>query len=59
MRAPATVGMRLEEVDTPALVLDLDAFERNLECSLELYRDVDGDGAVGPGDPLLAHCAPD
>ena len=30
MRAPATVGMRLEEVDTPALVLDLDAFERNL-----------------------------
>ena len=30
MRAPATAGMRLEEVDTPALVLDLDAFERNL-----------------------------
>jgi D-serine deaminase-like pyridoxal phosphate-dependent protein len=30
MRAPAALGMRLEEVDTPALVLDLDAFERNL-----------------------------
>jgi 3-hydroxy-D-aspartate aldolase len=30
MRAPATVGMRLEEVDTPALVIDLEAFERNL-----------------------------
>ena len=30
MRAPASPGMRLEEVDTPALVLDLDAFERNL-----------------------------
>jgi 3-hydroxy-D-aspartate aldolase len=31
MRAPATVGMRLEEVDTPALVIDLEAFERNLQ----------------------------
>jgi D-serine deaminase-like pyridoxal phosphate-dependent protein len=30
--APASVGMRLEEVDTPALVLDLDAFETNLRC---------------------------
>jgi 3-hydroxy-D-aspartate aldolase len=29
---PAKVGQRLEEVDTPALVLDLDAFERNLEA---------------------------
>jgi D-serine deaminase-like pyridoxal phosphate-dependent protein len=29
--APAAVGMRLEEVDTPALVLDLDAFETNLK----------------------------
>lgn len=31
MRPPASVGERLEQVDTPALVLDLDAFERNLE----------------------------
>ena len=30
VRAPAEVGMRLEEVDTPALILDLDAFETNL-----------------------------
>ena len=30
-RVPASVGQRLEEVDTPALVLDLDAFERNLQ----------------------------
>jgi D-serine deaminase-like pyridoxal phosphate-dependent protein len=30
-RPPVTVGQRLDEVDTPALVLDLDAFERNLE----------------------------
>jgi len=30
MRAPAAIGMPLDEVDTPALVLELDAFERNL-----------------------------
>jgi D-serine deaminase-like pyridoxal phosphate-dependent protein len=29
--APATIGMPLAEVDTPALLLDLDAFERNLD----------------------------
>jgi D-serine deaminase-like pyridoxal phosphate-dependent protein len=29
-RPPAEIGMPLEEVDTPALVVDLDAFERNL-----------------------------
>lgn len=28
---PADIGMPLAEVDTPALLLDLDAFERNLE----------------------------
>jgi len=28
--APARIGMRIAEVDTPALLLDLDAFERNL-----------------------------
>ena len=31
VRAPAAVGMRLEEVDTPALILDLEAFETNLK----------------------------
>src|SRR5713101_7977997 len=29
-RPPAEIGMPLDEVDTPALVVDLDAFERNL-----------------------------
>ncbi len=29
-RAPAEIGMRLDEVDTPALLIDLDAFERNI-----------------------------
>jgi D-serine deaminase-like pyridoxal phosphate-dependent protein len=28
---PAEIGMSLAEVDTPALILDLDAFERNLD----------------------------
>jgi D-serine deaminase-like pyridoxal phosphate-dependent protein len=28
---PAEIGMALAEVDTPALILDLDAFERNLD----------------------------
>ena len=28
---PAEIGMALEDVDTPALLLDLDAFERNLD----------------------------
>lgn len=30
-RPPASAGQRIEEVDTPALVLDLDAFEKNLD----------------------------
>ena len=29
-KPPAEVGMRMQEVDTPALILDLDAFEANL-----------------------------
>ncbi|MGH7098221.1 MAG: DSD1 family PLP-dependent enzyme [Stellaceae bacterium] len=29
-RPPAEIGMSLEEVDTPALIIDLDAFETNL-----------------------------
>ena len=30
-RPPAAVGQRIEEVDTPALILELDAFEKNLD----------------------------
>jgi 3-hydroxy-D-aspartate aldolase len=30
MSPPAAVGQRVEEIDTPALVLDLDAFEANM-----------------------------
>ena len=32
MIPPAAPGMALEDVDTPALIIDLDAFERNLDC---------------------------
>jgi len=32
VRPPAAVGQRLEEVDTPALILDLEAFESNLRA---------------------------
>ena len=47
MRAPASVGQRLAEVDTPALLLDLDAFESNLQT---LQRSV-----VGKGVRVRAH----
>ena len=30
--APATPGMAMADIDTPALIIDLDAFERNLRC---------------------------
>ena len=35
---PASVGMSMEQVETPALVLDLDAFERNLSRMSEEMR---------------------
>ena len=38
VRAPAVVGMRLAEVDTPALILDLDAFETNLKRLADAVR---------------------
>ena len=33
---PAEPGMREEDIDTPALVLDLDAFEHNLDTMAAL-----------------------
>src|SRR3990170_1647666 len=35
-KPPASVGMSLADVDTPALVIDLDAFERNLQRMAEV-----------------------
>jgi D-serine deaminase-like pyridoxal phosphate-dependent protein len=37
--APAAIGARLEDVDTPALLLDLDVFERNQKTLFDLVRD--------------------
>lgn len=41
-KPPASAGMALADIDTPALVLDLDAFERNLAT---LARAIEGSGA--------------
>src|SRR5579883_1999328 len=38
-RAPAAVGMPVEEVDTPCLLVDLDAFERNVATLARLVRE--------------------
>ena len=38
MPPPAAAGMALAEVDTPALIVDLDAFERNLQRMSEFVR---------------------
>jgi 3-hydroxy-D-aspartate aldolase len=37
--APAQIGQRLDDVDTPALVLDLDAFEKNQATLFNLVKD--------------------
>jgi D-serine deaminase-like pyridoxal phosphate-dependent protein len=37
-RPPAEIGMPLDEVDTPALMIDLDAFERNLRRLADRVR---------------------
>ena len=37
---PAAAGMPLAEVDTPALLLDLDAFERNVATMAEAARGI-------------------
>jgi D-serine deaminase-like pyridoxal phosphate-dependent protein len=39
VRAPAKVGDRLEDVDTPALILDLDSFEKNLSTLKDVVKD--------------------
>src|SRR5438270_10927057 len=40
-RPPAEIGMSLDEVDTPALIVDLDAFERNLRRLADRVRGAD------------------
>ena len=38
MRPAASIGQRLEEVDTPALVLDLSSFEKNLKTLVDAVK---------------------
>jgi 3-hydroxy-D-aspartate aldolase len=38
VRPPADIGMRLEDVDTPALIIELDAFEANLARMAEAAK---------------------
>jgi 3-hydroxy-D-aspartate aldolase len=38
LEPPATVGMPFADIDTPALVIDLDAFERNLSRMTDFAR---------------------
>ena len=50
----ATIGMSLDEVDTPALILDLDAFERNL---LRMRDALAGTGVVARPHSKSHKCA--
>lgn len=36
----------------------LGQFEANIDCSLELFSDDDGDGMLSEGDPRIARCPP-
>ena len=38
INVPASIGMPIEEIDTPCLLLDLDAFERNVAKMGELHQ---------------------
>ena len=51
---PARPGMREDEVDTPALLIDLDAFEHNLDRMAALWRPP----APAPGTRQDAQVAP-
>ena len=50
---PAQVGMTLEEVETPALIVDLDAFERNLK---RLADALEGSGVVHRAHAKMHKC---
>jgi hypothetical protein len=48
-------SIRIDEGENPALLL---VFENNIDCSLELYSDVDGSSDLSASDRLVARCAP-
>jgi 3-hydroxy-D-aspartate aldolase len=51
---PAAIGQKLEEVDTPALILDLDGFERNQKTLFDLVK-----GRVRVRPHAKTHKSPD
>ncbi len=53
-RPPADIGQQLEEVDTPALILDLDGFERNQKTLFDLVK-----GRVRVRPHAKTHKSPD
>ena len=53
-RPPADIGQKLEEVDTPALILDLDGFERNQKTLFDLVK-----GRVRVRPHAKTHKSPD
>ena len=53
-RPPADIGQKLEEVDTPALILDLDGFEKNQKTLFDLVK-----GRVRVRPHAKTHKSPD
>jgi len=51
---PAAIGQKLEEVDTPALILDLDGFDRNQKTLFDLVK-----GRVRVRPHAKTHKSPD
>ena len=54
---PATIGMPLAAVDTPALLIDLDAFERNLARMADFVREAGVRAAPALQDAQVARHA--
>lgn len=48
-------SIRIDEQTNRALLF---VFEANLDCSLELFEDHNGSGALESGEPRIARCAP-
>ena len=59
IRAPAEIGMPVDEIDTPALVIDLDAFERNLVACRTYRRHGVSAGSVRLRPHAKTHKSPD
>ena len=58
LKPPAAVGMAFADVDTPALVIDLDAFERNLERMADFVAQGRRPAAAACQDAQVARSSP-